>query len=130
MAKYNETGFKVRGGSLTEAQEQQAVVEWALYNVNNYPCLKWFHHIPNGGRRDKREAVKLKKQGVKAGVSDLHLPFPNKGYHGLYIEMKSENGRLSEKQAEFLEDMASYGFKTAVCFCAEAAIEVLEEYLR
>ena len=113
----------------TEAEEQQAVIEWAQYETHNYPCLKWLHHIPNGGRRDKQEAIKLKRQGVKAGVSDLFLPYPNNGYHGLYIEMKSENGRLSQKQAEFLEDMVEYGYKTAVCYNAESAIAEISKYL-
>lgn len=113
----------------TEAEEQQAVIDWALYNVNNYPCLKWLHHIPNGGSRDKREAVKLRRQGVKAGVSDLFLPFPTEDYHGLYIEMKSNKGRLSEKQAEFIEDMTRNGYKAVVCYSAEAAISVIKNYI-
>lgn len=113
----------------TEAEEQQAVIDWAKINEIAHPELKWLHHIPNGGRRDKREAVKLKRQGVKSGVSDLHLPYPCNGYHGLYIEMKSENGKLSKKQAEFLEDMARYGFKTAVCYNAGAAISQIIDYI-
>ena len=35
--------------------------------------------IPNGGRRDQREAVRLKAEGVKPGVSDLLLPLRRGG---------------------------------------------------
>ena len=29
------------------------------------------HHIPNGGKRGKAEAARLKAMGVKPGVSDI-----------------------------------------------------------
>lgn len=51
-----------------EAREQQAVVEWCAWK--RIPIF----HIPNGGRRDKREAASLKRQGVKPGVPDLFVP--------------------------------------------------------
>ena len=114
---------------LTEAQEQQAVIAWAAHYQGLYPCLKWLHHIPNGGSRDKKEAVNLKRQGVKAGVSDLFLPCACHGYHGLYIEMKSKNGKLSKKQAEFIEDMIRQGYKAVVCYGAETAIKVIMQYI-
>jgi hypothetical protein len=45
-------------------------------------CYRWFHntypelrgllfHVPNGGKRDGREAKKLKTMGVVPGVADL-----------------------------------------------------------
>ena len=60
----------------SEDTEQIAVIQWAQYNVNHHPELKWLHHCPNGGSRNRLEAVKLKQMGVKAGVSDLCLPYP------------------------------------------------------
>mgnify|MGYP004433785991 CR=1 FL=1 len=39
-------------------------------------------------QRDARTAANLKRQGVKAGVPDLHLPVARGGYNGLYIELK------------------------------------------
>ena len=31
----------------SEDTEQIAVVQWAQYNMNHYPELKWLHHFPN-----------------------------------------------------------------------------------
>lgn len=59
-----------------EVDEQRAVFEWAEYAKGKYPWLKWMHHIPNGGSRNKIEAVRLKAQGVKRGVPDIFLPYP------------------------------------------------------
>ena len=77
-----------------EDAEQETVIQWARICSGKWPELKLLHHIPNGGRRNAKEAAKLKRMGVLAGVSDLHLPVARGGYHSMYIEMKYEEGRL------------------------------------
>lgn len=112
----------------SEDTEQIAVIQWSQYNMNRYPELKWLHHCPNGGSRNRNEAVKLKQMGVKAGVSDLCLPYPKGIYCGLYIEMKFGGNRQQETQKEFLKDMAEAGHFVATCYSAEEAIGVIEQY--
>jgi hypothetical protein len=68
--------------------------------------------------------------GVKAGVSDLCLPYPKGVYCGLYIEMKFGNNRQQDTQKEFLADMAEAGHFVATCYSAEEAIKVIEEYCK
>ena len=92
--------------------------------MQKYPELKWLHHIPNGGSRNRAEAVKLKQMGVKSGVSDLCLPYPKGIYCGLYIEMKYDKGRHQPSQKEFLTDMAAAGHYVATCYTARDAVEV------
>lgn len=113
----------------SEDTEQIAVIQWAQWNEGRYPELKWLHHIPNGGSRNRLEAVKLKQMGVKAGVSDLCLPYPKGIYCGLYIEMKFGTNLQQDTQKEFLQDMAEAGHFVATCYGAEEAVRVLEEYL-
>jgi len=66
-------------------------------------CVRWFRlqysklslnlfAVPNGGRRDKVTAGKLKAEGVVAGVADLLLLVPSGCFHGLAIEMKTRTG--------------------------------------
>jgi hypothetical protein len=72
---------------------QTQCVEW--FNTE-FPNLKGrLFAVPNGGRRDKRTAAKLKAEGVVAGVSDLILLLPNKSYGALLIELKTPKGRQS-----------------------------------
>lgn len=113
----------------SEDTEQINVVSWANWNVNRYPELRWLFHVPNGGSRNKQEAVKFKQMGVKAGVSDLCLPYPKGIYCGLFIEMKYGNNRQQDTQKEFLANMAAAGHFVATCYSAEEAIKVIEEYL-
>ena len=50
------------------------------------------------------------------------------GYHGLFIEMKSEKGRLTENQQWFLTNAESVGYKTVVCYGSKEAIAAIQAY--
>ena len=93
----------------SEDTEQMSVMDWARWNQNAHPELELLHHCPNGGSRDKAEAVKLKQMGVKAGIPDLCLPVPMGVYSGLYIEMKYDTGRLEDSQKKMLKALAAAG---------------------
>lgn len=120
--------MNMRYAMKSEDTEQINVIEWSQWNMNRFPELKWLHHVPNGGSRNRLEAVKLKQMGVKAGVSDLCLPYPKGIYCGLYIEMKFGSNRQTDSQKEFLKDMAAAGHYVATCYSAETAVSVIEEY--
>lgn len=122
--------MNVRNALRSEDIEQISVVTWCRWQSGTFPELKLLHHCPNGGSRNKREAVKLKQMGVLAGVADLHLPVPKGEYGSLYIEMKYDDGRLENSQKQFLRDTAAAGNFCAVCYDATAAIEIIEEYVR
>lgn len=113
----------------SEDTEQIAVISWANLHLNRYPELKWLFHIPNGGSRTKSEAVKFKQMGVKAGVSDLCLPYPRGAYHGLFIEMKYGKNKQTDNQKDFLYDMMKAGHFVVTCYGAESAILILGKYL-
>jgi hypothetical protein len=51
--------------------------------------------------------MKLKSTGVVAGVSDLIVLLPNRC---LFIEVKTEIGRQSDKQKEFEQIVKNLGF--------------------
>lgn len=113
----------------SEATEQEIVINWCEYNSPRHPELKLIYHVPNGGSRNQLEAVNLKRQGVKAGVPDLNLPVALNGFHGLYIEMKFGKNKTTEKQKWWLEQLQQQGYKTAVCYGADEAINTIKEYL-
>lgn len=116
---------------MTEFQHQAMLFKWAMQaSVRaKYPCLKLLFHIPNGGRRDKIEAMNLKRAGVKSGVPDLCLPVKAKGYNSLYIEMKDDKGTESKEQIWWGEELAKKGSLYRCCNGWKKAVEVIEEYL-
>lgn len=85
--------------------------------------------IPNGGGRSKREAGRLKAEGVKAGVSDIFCSVARGGLHGLYIEMKSPTGSPSREQTAWVNESIDEGYAGAVCRGADLAFEVWKNYV-
>lgn len=112
-----------------EDKEQIALFQWRDLFERRYPELRLMHHIPNGGRRDKREAAKLKRMGVKAGVPDIFLPIPRDGRHGLYIELKAGKNTASPEQREFIADVRVFGYEAEVCYGWEEAAATILRYL-
>lgn len=113
----------------TEHGEQVSLITWAKENEAKRPELKWLFAIPNGGHRFKAQAVKLKLEGVKPGVSDLFLPVPRYGYHGLWIEMKVGRNKETDEQLDFQSAMRVAGYAAVTCWSFEMARDVIEHYL-
>lgn len=113
----------------TEDEEQTVLFSWAALMEERFPALRWMHHIPNGGKRSKREAALFRAMGVKAGVSDIFLPAARGGWHGLYIEMKALDGRPSAEQRAFARDMGGEGYLAVFCYGAEQAERAIIAYL-
>lgn len=113
----------------TEAQEQMVLIKRAHY----HPIAKdYLFAIPNGGSRHPKEAVNLKLQGVKSGVSDLCLAYPVPPYHGFFGELKRLNptkGKVSVEQQEFLDRMGAVGYATCVAYGADEMWSAMMQYL-
>lgn len=99
-----------------ESGHQEALFEWAAYHMDCMPELEYMHHIPNGGKRDKRTAVALKRQGVKAGVPDICLPVARNGYHGLYIELKAGKNKATKNQEKWQVFLNDQGYYAVICY--------------
>ena len=114
----------------SERSEQISLVHY-LEILKKQKKILTFYAIPNGGTRHKLEAINMKLEGVRAGVSDMCVIGLEKI---LYIEMKKapkvlKSGKLSysgisvsDKQKAFIETIelnpnivakVCYGFKEA-----------------
>ena len=119
---------------MTEHDEQVAVINWCFYNTAKHPCLDLIFAIPNGamlggGRIGGIRMNSLKAEGLRPGVSDLFLPAARRGYHGLFLEMKTSKGKPSENQLEFIANVSEQGYYAVICHGAAEAIDILEWYL-
>lgn len=113
-----------------ESDLQQSMIQWCELRKGKYPCLAFMHHSPNGGNRSAREGARFKREGVKAGFPDLFLPYASNGYNGLFVEVKTKNGRMRDNQKAWGEYLECNGYKFCVCRSLEEFIEIVEEYLR
>lgn len=106
-----------------------ALWQWAAHT----PIARdYLYHIPNGGTRNKREAGRLKSMGVKAGVSDYHLPVPRGWFHGLYLEMKAPKpypSRVQVSQRDWGEVVQRQGHAFYIVYGVDQAKAVIRWYL-
>lgn len=112
-----------------EGPEQAALMkEIQLRYPEVYELL---YHVPNGGHRLKEVAVKLKDQGVKAGIPDLVLTMARGGYFGLYIEFKAtvDPAPVSPSQQACIRRLNDQGYLAVVCQGHFDAMECLRAYL-
>lgn len=112
-----------------EDAESEALWQWAQHvSVLRDHLI----HIPNGGKRNAREAARFKRMGVRPGVHDYHLPVPRGDWHGLWIELKAPPGRrssVSAAQREWGDKMRTQGYAVAFCKGWLEARDVLEWYI-
>lgn len=134
--KANKKSTKRMHGT-PEHDTQVECVNWFREDFPVFADLLWA--IPNGGYRSKATARAMKAEGQKAGVPDLQLAVPRKGYHGLFIEMKKSSvgkkgqlvgkGRTSELQDKMIERLREVGYKVEVCYSFEQFKNITREYL-
>lgn len=102
-----------------------------------YEIVTWFHNsyclykhkprglimsVPNGGRRDKKEAMKLKATGLLAGAADLILIYNGKV---LFMEVKTDTGRQSDSQVDFEHRIHDNGLKYYIVRSLDEAKELV-----
>lgn len=76
--------------------------------------------VPNGGKRGRLEAARLKGLGVRAGIPDLVVMIPPRDFPGvrapksapktIFLELKSPKGKLSERQVTCKNWLQHNGF--------------------
>ena len=108
----------------SEDLEQEAVIEWC--DLKRIPVV----HIPNEGKRSAAYALRMKRMGLRPGFPDLFIPLARGNYHGLFIEMKYGDGRVSSDQKDWLELLSREGYRAAVCRGFDAAIKEITAYMR
>jgi hypothetical protein len=101
---------------------QQAV--YRHLRLRAYPGVVFFH-VPNGGRRNAREAGRLKSFGVLPGVSDLVLVQKGKAF---FLELKAPKGRLSESQIIFQSAVNSAGCCASTAYGIDEALDILNRW--
>jgi hypothetical protein len=113
----------------SESENQKAVFTWAELARRQTPELELLLAVPNGGARNIVTARRLKDEGVKPGVPDMFLPVPRGMFHGLWIELKTADGKVSIDQMAWHTALQDQAYDVKVCYGAVEAISQLKLYL-
>ena len=91
-----------------EESIQTACVSW--FRIAHPECI--IFACPNGGSRNRLEAINMKRSGVLAGVADLIIVADRAV---LFVEMKTKKGRQEESQKVFQSNVERLGFEYKIC---------------
>jgi len=126
------------GYNRTEEELHRACVRWADAQSGALPELDALFHPPNGGARTAKEGARMKKMGVKAGVPDLCLPIVRPAIWtsgkevaagALWIELKSESGRLRNTQKKWRARLMKHQHCYVVCRTLDAFQAAVTDYI-
>jgi hypothetical protein len=103
---------------MTEDEIQAQIVLWFNNNHcrSNQDPRSIIFAVPNGGKRNKYEAVKLKATGTLAGVSDLCVIHKSVMY---FVEVKCKGGKQSDAQRDFESRVQENSFNYFLVFSLE-----------
>lgn len=87
--------------------------------------IYWFA-IPNAGRRSGRHGARMKAEGLKRGIADICIMFPE----GIasWLELKAGRGTQSDEQLGFQAICVRLGHRYALARTFEGAVYVLREW--
>lgn len=91
---------------------EDIVQRWIIGEISDLAPEIFVAHVPNGGKRGKFEAFRLKESGVRRGVPDL-LCVLSTG-EVAFIEVKKKGGRMSPEQTAFRQMCITRGTKYIV----------------
>ena len=113
----------------TEHQIQAAFFEWVEIQAQTRLIFGNIFAIPNGAYKSYKQALKFKREGLKAGVPDVFCAIPSGPWHGLFIEFKKPGGKLSPQQRTWADRLACTGYIFEVVYSADEAVQVVNRYL-
>jgi rhodanese-related sulfurtransferase len=118
-----------------EDDHQIALFQWVRLKEKTDPRYSSIIAIPNGGKRSKATAARMKAAGVKAGVSDIFVAVAMGGYHGMWLEMKKPlvkgeaKPKTSPEQKAWIVSQLENDYMCGVCYGWEEARDAIISYM-
>jgi hypothetical protein len=112
--------------TISETKEQEALIQRAQYHPITRDLL---YAIPNDGKRSVMTGAAFKRRGLRPGMPDICLPYPSKGFHALYIELKTKTGKPTQAQLDCMARLNRAGNYAVIAYGWEQAWEIISDYL-
>lgn len=117
-------------GAPSEHDSQCALIRWWSFACKDYSLdERTLIAHPLQSNRGPINGAKMKREGLRKGTLDLQLIVQSHGCLGLWIEMKSEKGRLSKAQKEMRAILITQGYPVEVCHSTAQAVAAITNYL-
>lgn len=111
-------------------EHYEQVIIFDFFERKHPEIYDLLHATPNGGKRTKATAGKMKAEGQKKGYPDMSLDLPRGVYHGMRLELKEPEGKgPSAEQIEWMHRLRAQGYYVVLAYGAEQAITAILEYV-
>lgn len=119
-------------GKSSHHEDNESIALWQRAQLN--PILRdYLYHIANERKCSPKQGARLKRMGVRSGVSDYHLPIARGVYHSLWVELKPDvkgyYPDIATSQAEWRKLMRLAGNAAFIIKGWEMAIAIMLRYL-
>lgn len=125
-------GIKLRSDLATLSEDDvQIGIAAFFFELEKKTSSFTFFHVPNGGKRPRKTAMRMKRMGQRAGVHDLI--FVMKAGVTVWVELKLPGEAPRPTQTEFHEKLLSLGHKHNLVHAAtpnEGITQILEILFR
>lgn len=114
----------LKSGDISEFTIQKMIVQYLQFKGFGSFVVQLYNEGAGMSKRGKFAV----QTGLRIGASDLFIMVPRHCTHGLWLEVKSKNGKLRKEQMQFLKDAESQGYMTHVTWSFDEAKEFLDWY--
>jgi hypothetical protein len=114
-----------------ESNIQKKCVEWFKYSFPKNIIASFPNGVFISGSQVQRAKRwnNLKAEGAVSGMPDLIICIPSGVYHALFVEMKTEKGKLSENQKIVHQVLSDSGYCVKVCRSFDDFVKTVQIYL-
>ena len=110
-------------------KEQQLQESFVKYIQLKYKGIRYCSSL-GGIRTTMKQAIKAKNGGYVKGMPDMQIMDARGGFHGLFIELKTDKGRETKHQMEWINDLIRSGYYAEICKGIDQAMDCLDSYMK
>lgn len=112
----------------SESGHQKALFCFLRDQYGIIPDIDRVFAVPNGGKRDKITAGRMRAEGAKRGVPDILWPVWRGQYCGLALELKIQGNTTSDQQNEWITFLRRQGWYAVSVVGWHDAAQVIMSY--
>lgn len=119
---------------MRESEIQSEIIKWVQSLEPYYPELALMNASLNGIQTTAKIKAMMNAQGMKKGYPDLFLPVSRiingQLSHGLFIEIKTIDGRPKKEQLWWNEQLNKQGYMAVFCYGLDDVKKIICNYMQ
>ena len=119
---------------MRESEIQSEIIKWVQSLEPYYPELALMNASLNGIQTTAKIKAMMNAQGMKKGYPDLFLPVSRiingQLSHGLFIEIKTIDGRAKKEQLWWNEQLNKQGYMAVFCYGLDDVKKIICNYMQ